>query len=233
MADEPPVGYYTDEHGVVRPITAPKDNSAPAVIGAAVFLVVSALVGGTAGTVAALGSTTTVDSVVGQSIEARTTNGKESARRGLYEETWKRLRLKSLRQTLRQINRDFRCALRSTGQVQQFFVREPCRSLRRTLIPLADADGNTIIVGIAWVRMYTTGSATRLAELIDADGTGGIQPIADPLLEYNGIVFTGQNYAVRRNGTLVVIAEATPWRGQPDGAVLDSIALVAAEFPEP
>jgi hypothetical protein len=82
--------------------------------------------------------------------------------RGLYEETWKRLRLKFLRQTLKQINRDFRCALRSTGQVQQFFVREPCRSLRRTLIPLADRDGNTIIVAIAWVRMYTTGGATRL-----------------------------------------------------------------------
>jgi hypothetical protein len=82
--------------------------------------------------------------------------------------------------------------------VQQFFVREPCRFLRRTLIPLAGGDGNTIIVAIAWVRMYTTAGATRLGDLIDADGTGGIQPIADPLLEYNGIVFTGQHYAVRR-----------------------------------
>lgn len=232
MADEPPVEFY-DDNGVTKLITPPKDKSAPAVIGAAVFLVVSGLIGGTAGTVAALGSTTTVDSVVGQSIKTRTTNGKESARRGQYDETWKRLRLKSLRQTLKQINRDFRCALRSTGEVQQFFVREPCRSLRRTLIPLADANGHTVIVGIAWVRMYTTSGATRLSDLIDADGTGGIQPIADPLLEYNGITFTGRHYAVRRTGTLVVIAEATPWHGQPDGAVLDSIALVAAEFPEP
>jgi hypothetical protein len=39
--------------------------TAPAIIGAAVLLVVSALVGSTVGTVAALGSTTTVDSVVG------------------------------------------------------------------------------------------------------------------------------------------------------------------------
>jgi hypothetical protein len=33
--------------------------------------------------------------------------------------------------------------------------------------------------------------------------------------------------------SLVVIAEATPWRGQSSGAVLDSIASVAAEFPPP
>ncbi len=193
-------------------------------------LITSALAGGSLAVAAATGG---IDSAIGQSIETRTTNGKESARRGQYDETWKRLRLKSLRQALKQVNRDFRCALRSTGQVQEFFVSEPCRSLRRTLIPLADGDGNTIIVGIAWVRMYTTSSATRLGDLIDADGTGGIEPIADPLLEYDGIVFTGQHYSVRHTGTLVVIAEATPWRGQPDSAVLDSIALVAAEFPEP
>jgi hypothetical protein len=79
--------------------------------------------------------------VVRQSTETRTINSKESARKGQYDETWKRLRLKQLRQTLKNINREFQCALRSTGQVQQFFVREPCRSLQRTLIPLTDADG--------------------------------------------------------------------------------------------
>ncbi|MGH3771406.1 MAG: hypothetical protein ACRDRW_08440 [Pseudonocardiaceae bacterium] len=172
-----------------------------------------------------------IDSVVGQSIETRTTNSKESARKGQYDETWERLRLKPLRQPLKQIDREFQCALRSTGQVQQFFVREPCRSLQRTLIPLADAQGNTIIVAIAWVRMVNSSSAVRLADLIDADGTGGIQPLAGALLGYDGIQFTGRHYAVRRSGDLVVIAEATPWRGQPSGAVLDSIASVAAEFP--
>jgi hypothetical protein len=71
------------------------------------------------------------------------------------------------------------------------------------------------------------------ASLIDTDGTGGIQPLAGALLEYDGIQFTGRYYAVRRSGDLVVIAEATPWRSQPSGAVLDSIALVSAEFPPP
>jgi hypothetical protein len=207
-----------------------QDKGSVIAVALAAVLVTSALAGGGVAATAAVGG---IDSVVGQSIETRTANGKESARRGQYDETWKRLRLRSLRQTLKQINREFQCALRSTGQVQQFFVREPCRSLRRTLIPLADASGNTIIVAIAWVRMFNSSSAIRLDDLIDTDGTGGMDPLAGALLGYNGIQFTGQHYAVRRSGSLVVIAEATPWRGQPSGAVLDSIALVAAEFPPP
>ncbi|MGH3830866.1 MAG: hypothetical protein ACRDRS_10535 [Pseudonocardiaceae bacterium] len=171
--------------------------------------------------------------MVGQGLESRTTNGKESARKGQYDETWKRLGLKRLGQTLKQVDRDFQCALRSTGQVQQFFVSERCRSLQRTLIPLADTEGNTIIVAIAWVRMVNSSGAIRLADLINADGTGGIAPLAGALLGYDGIQFTGQHYAVRRSGDLVVIAEATPWRGQPSGTALDSIASVAAEFPSP
>ena len=207
-----------------------KTKGAATILALAGVLVTSALAGGTLAATAAVGS---IDSVIGQSIETRTTNGKDAARRGQYDETWKRLRLKPLRQTLKQINREFQCALRSTGQVQQFFVREPCRSLQRTLIPLADADGNTIVVAIAWVRVFNSNSAIQLADLIDTDGTGGIQPLAGALLGYDAIEFTGQHYAVRRSGDLVVIAEATPWRGQPSGAVLDSIALVAAEFPPP
>ena len=79
--------------------------------------------------------------------------------------------------------------------------------------------------------MFNSSSAIRLADLIDTAGTGGIQPLAGAPLGYDGIQFTGQYYAVRRSGDLVVIAEATPWRGQPSSAVLDSIALVSAEFP--
>jgi hypothetical protein len=206
------------------------DKGAIAAAALAAIVIPSGLAAGGMAATAAVGS---VDSVVGQSIETRTTNSRESARRGQYDETWKRLRLKPLRQTLKNINHEFQCALRSTGQVQQFFIREPCRSLQRTLIPLADADGNTIVVAIAWVRMVNSSGAIRLADLIDADGTGGIQPLAGALLGYDGIQFTGRYYAVRRSGDLVAIAEATPWRGQPSGAVLDSIASVSAEFPPP
>ena len=51
--------------------------------------------------------------------------------------------------------------------------------------------------------------------------------------EYDGIQFTGQHYAVRQSEDLVVIAEATPWRSQPAGVVLNSIALVAAKISTP
>ncbi len=37
-------------------------------------------------------------------------------------------------------------------------------------------NGNTIVVAIAGGRMVNSSSAIRLADLTDADGTGGIQP---------------------------------------------------------
>ena len=109
----PPIGFYVDK-GVIKPITAPKPKHGGVIVGAAVFLVLSAVAGGTAGTAAAPGGTAPGDSGVEQSIETRTTNDKESARRGQYDETWKRLRLKPLRPTLKQIDREFQCASRST-----------------------------------------------------------------------------------------------------------------------
>lgn len=197
----------------------------------AVVLILSALAGGTVAVASSIGGA--ASAAVEQSLQARTTNSKESARKGQYGETWKRLRLRSPKQALKQVDRDFRCALHSTGQVREFFVRDPCRSLQRTLIPLVDADGDTIIVAIAWVRMLNASAATRLGELIGAEGTGGIEPLAGAPLGYDGVEFTGRHYAVRCSGDLVVVAEATTWRGQPASAVLDSLAEVATDFPAP
>lgn len=80
-----------------KPVLVP-DKGAIVAAALAVVLVPGGLaVGGVAATVA-VGS---IDSVVGQSIETRTTNSKESARKGQYDETWKRLRLKPPRETLK------------------------------------------------------------------------------------------------------------------------------------
>lgn len=46
-----------------------------------------------------------------------------------------------------------------------------------------------------------------------------------------GVRFTGQYYGSRRSGSLVVIAESAPERGQPDPDLMDATAEVAAYFP--
>jgi hypothetical protein len=138
-----------------------------------------------------------------------------------------------LRGLTKEVKRELECAVHSYGQVREFFVSTPCRSLQRTLLAIGDAEGNTVVVSIAWVRMRTAVSVERLKRLADTYGTGNVSPIAHEVLGLRGVRFTGKHYASRRTGSLVVIAEATPGSGQPDPAVLDGAAQVAAEFPPP
>ncbi|HEX8759253.1 MAG TPA: hypothetical protein VF734_04585 [Pseudonocardiaceae bacterium] len=70
---------------------------------------------------------------------------------------------------------------------------------------IGDADGNTIVVSIAWVRMHNASRAIRLQQLVGTDGTGNVSPIAGQLLELRGIPFTDKHYASRRTGSLVVM----------------------------
>lgn len=168
--------------------------------------------------------------MVGQSIQVRTTNGKDAARKGRYSEAWRRMGLKAV---TREAKRELECAVHSYGQVRQFFLRTPCRSLQRTLLVIGDAKGNTVVVSIAWVRMPTAVSVERLKRLVDTHGVGNVYPLASETLELRGVRFTGQHYASRRTGSLVVIAETAPGSGQPDTEVLNGVAQVAAEFPLP
>ena len=66
---------------------------------------------------------------------------------------------------------------------------------------IADADGGTTVVSIAWVRMGNASRAARLQQLVDTDGTGNISPIGSAVLEARGIRFTGKHYASRRTGS--------------------------------
>ncbi len=59
--------------------------------------------------------------------------------------------------------------MNSYGQVRDFFLRNPCKSLDRTLFTLADPDGNTFVVSVSWVRMRQRGDVRRLEDLIDVD----------------------------------------------------------------
>jgi hypothetical protein len=101
----------------------------------------------------------TVESAVAQSIQVRTTNSKNAARRGQYDEAWRRM---GLRAATREIRRDLECAVHSYSQVREFFLRPPYRLLQRTLLAVGDMWGNTVVVSVAWVRMRNAVSAERL-----------------------------------------------------------------------
>lgn len=213
------------------------DKSAKPTVAVAAVLIVASVAGGGVGVAASAGGAA-VDSVAAQSIQVRVTNSRNAARKGRYSETWRRMGLRVVtraitREIRREVQRELECTAHSYGQVREFFVRTPCRSLQRTQPVLCDAQGNTIAVSIAWVRMPTAVSAERLKRLTDANGTGNVTPIAGEVSEARGVRFTGQHYASRRTGSLVVIAEAAPGSGPQSTEMLNGVAQVAAEFPPP
>lgn len=42
--------------------------------------------------------------------------------------------------------RDLNCAVQSFGEVQRYFLRHPCKGLKQRLIPVADTEGNVLVV---------------------------------------------------------------------------------------
>lgn len=219
-------GFFTDKDGKVRPIT-PKKGAGLFVSAVVVACAVAATGGGLGGAASVGGA---ADSAVSQGVRTGKANSKDAARKGQQDEAWRRV---GLRVTKKSIRQELDCIAHSFGQVQQFFVREPCRSLQRALLAIGDAQGNTVVVSIAWVRMPTAASAGRFKRLVDTDGTGNVSPIASEVLDLRGIRFTGQHYDSRSATALVVVAEAAPGGGQPEAEVLDAAAEIAAEFPPP
>jgi hypothetical protein len=210
-----------------------EDKSSKAVVGVAAFLIVSALASGSVVAATSVGGTA-AESIAAQSIQTRVTNSRNAARRGQTSEAWRRMGLRVVTRAInREIRRELECTTPSYGQVRDFFLSTPCRSMQRTQPVLCDEQGNTIAVSTTWVRMPTVVSAERLKRLVDTDGTGSVSPITGEVPEARGVRFTGKHYASRRTGSLVVIAEAAPGSGQPDTEVLDGVAQVAAELPPP
>jgi hypothetical protein len=223
--------FYTKD-GKVRPITPHKEKKGEAI--AVAVLLASALVATGGGLTAATAAGGAAESIAAQSIQTRVTNSRNAARRGQTSEAWRRMGLRVVTRAVnREIRRELECTASSYGQVRDFFLSTPCRSMQRTQPVLCDEQGNTIAVSITWVRMPTVVSAERLKRLVDTDGTGSVSPITGEVPEARGVRFTGKHYASRRTGSLVVIAEAAPGSGQPDTEVLDGAAQVAVMFPSP
>jgi hypothetical protein len=194
--------------------------------------VAAVLIGVVLGGGAIGGGLATQSPATGQGTQAtRSVNGgKQAARRGQRDQAWQRLGFRNTREAL---GPAVECAAHSYGQVQEFFVRTPCRELRRMLVLVTDDNGGSVVVSVAWVRMRGLRPARQLRELADEYGTGNVAPIGGAALELGDLRFTGRHYESRRQGSLVVIAEAEPVGGQPEPAMLDALTEVAVLFPPP
>lgn len=172
---------------------------------------------------AGLGGTT------GEAVgSARVTQSKQAARKGRSDDAWRGLNLRRVRQIAEPA---VNCAINSYGQVHDFFLRNPCKSLDRTLFTLADPDGNTVVVSVSWVRMRQQGDVRRLKDLIDTDGTGSVTQLAAGALRTQGVRFTGAPFRSRPRRDLLVVAEGAVVSGHPDPAFFSTVVDVAAELP--
>jgi hypothetical protein len=159
---------------------------------------------------------------------SRVTQSKQSARKGRSDDAWRGLNLRRVRQVAEPA---LNCAINSYGQVHDFFLRNPCKALDRTLFTLADPDGNTFVVSVSWVRMRQQGDVRRLKNLIDVDGTGSVTQLGAAFLETRGVRFTGTPFRSRPQRDLLVVAEGAVVSGRPDPALFSIVVDVAAELP--
>jgi hypothetical protein len=160
------------------------------------------------------------------------TNGvaqsKQAARSGRADDAWRALNLRTLERTAKSA---VNCVSNSYGQVHDFFLRTPCRSLDRTLFTLADPAGNTVVVSVSWVRMHDPDAVSRLKSLIDVDGTGSVTQLGAATLRAQGVRFTGTPFASRPQQDLLVVAEGAVVSGQPDPTLFATVVEVAVELP--
>ena len=158
----------------------------------------------------------------------RVTQSKQAARKGRADDAWRSLNLRRVKKIAEPA---LDCAINSYGQVRDFFLRNPCKSLDRTLITLADSDGDTFVVSVSWVRMRQTGDVRKLKDLIDTDGTGSVRQLGAAALKTQGVRFTGTPFRSRPQRDLLVVAEGAVVSGTPDPEFFSIVVDVAAELP--
>jgi hypothetical protein len=193
------------------------------VIGVAIALGVSGI-----GGVTGIGGTTTSSIGTSNVSTARVTQSKQAARSGRADDAWRGLKLRRVRKAA---ERAANCAVNSYGQVREFFLRNPCKSLDRTLFTLADPAGDTFVVSVSWVRMHRGNSVRRLKGLIDEDGTGSVTQLGAQLLREQGVRFTGTPFRSRTERNLLVVAEGAAVSGQPDPEFFAMVVDIAAQLP--
>lgn len=121
------------------------------------------------------------------------------------------------------------CAAHSYGEVQEFFRHHPCTKLHRALFVLRDFAGDAALLAVAWVEMPDEEGARTLERLIDTDGTGNVVELSRERGRYQSVRYTGSANVSRRDGTLVVNAQAQPVAGGWDEQALTSAVAYAVQ----
>lgn len=209
----------------------PASKAGPAV--AACVLAGAMVAVGDGGGTAALnaGSTTgAADAAAARNVTGRKVEGKKAARRGNPTEAWRRMGFRQLKQ---QGSRAAECASHSFGQVRQYLLRTPCRSMDRVLFGIADEDGDVAVVSVVWVTMRTRSQSREFTSLMDTHGSGDVTPLAGSALGLGGVNFTGWHYDSRPSSRTIVIAEAETASGHISDSALNATANVATYLPRP
>lgn len=120
------------------------------------------------------------------------------------------------------------CVANSYGQIQDFFRATPCAALHRAHFDLRDQDGDAAVVAVSWVEMPDEASARALEQLLDTSGTGNVTELSRERGRYGTVRYTGDAYASRRDGAVVVNAQAEPVARGWSGPDLNTIAASAA-----
>lgn len=118
---------------------------------------------------------------------------------------------------------DFDCSTHSYGQVQDFFLSDPCDLLTRTVFELRDRHRNVLLVAISWVDMPSVGSAENLLTLVDKYGTGNVTELSRESGPYRRIRYTGKIYDSTREGSAVGNVQVQPVVLWPLHVALDEI----------
>ena len=109
------------------------------------------------------------------------------------------------------------CTAYSYGQVQIFFARTPCSSVRRSLLT-TEQDGRSIVVATSTVTFSSPDQAASYLRLVTSDGTGNINDLLREGVRYPGspskLPVTA--FASRQDGTRVLVAEAGFTDGRSD-----------------
>ena len=204
----------------------PGAGKAGAVVAAGVLAI--SVAAGSGGLSLSGGASTTVADSAGVNLTRAKSEGRKSARNGDADGAWRQLNMRTLKRTAKPA---LECVSHSFGQVRDHFVRNPCKSLDRTLFAIGDERGNVAVVSVAWVGFRNRRDAGEFKKLIDVHGTGDVTPLATPLLDLADIRFTGLHYQSRPDGSTIVIAEAETASGQVEPDVLDAVADLASWLP--
>lgn len=118
------------------------------------------------------------------------------------------------------------CAAYSYGQVQVFFARTPCASVRRSLFS-ARQDGRDVVVAVSTVTFDNPSQAADYLDLVTSDGTGNVNDLLREGGRYPGSPskLPAAAFASRRDGVRVVVAEAAFAQGRSDNQDAGLLAI--------